>query len=149
MRRVVQALTACPGVAVVAVSSLYQSPAWDVTSAQPDYINAVVAVDTTLSPEALLAVTMRVERAHGRIRGHERNAARTIDIDLLLYDDLQSSSATLTLPHPRLHERAFVLRPLAEIAAHAQVPGRGSAGELLAQLPAATLDTVRPLAGDV
>lgn len=140
------ALRQVPGIVIVAVSSLYESAAWDVTSVQPDYINAVVAIDTTLAPESLLDAAMRIEGEHGRVRGPERNAARTIDIDIVLYDDLNIHSARLTLPHPRMHERAFVLRPLAEIAPHAHVPGYGEAATLLRRLPRSAIDTVRPVA---
>ncbi len=145
IRRATQALQQVPGIAVVAFSSLYQSAAWDVTSVQPDYVNAVMAIDTTLDPASLLTATMRVEQDHGRVRGHERNAARTIDIDVLLYDDLVIHSANLTLPHPRMRERAFVLRPLAEIAPDAQVPGAGAVVDLLQALPRAVVDAVRPI----
>lgn len=145
IRRAVDALRLVPGIVVVAVSSRYESAAWDVSSVQPDYINTVVAIDTTLAPESLLDATMRIERDHGRVRGHERNAARTIDIDILLYDDLICNSARLSLPHPRMHERAFVLRPLAEIAPGARVPGYGEAAELLQRLPHTAISAVRPV----
>ena len=147
IQHAVQALRQAPGLYVTAVSSLYQSAASDVTSIQPDYINAVVAIDTTLDPEVLLAATMRIEQAQGRVRTHERNGARTIDIDLLLYDELQCHTSNLTLPHPRMHLRAFVLRPLAEIAPSAKVPGYGAAESLLQGLSHESADDVRRVAG--
>lgn len=147
IQHAVQALCQAPGLYVTAVSSLYQSAASDVTSIQPDYINAVVAIDTTLDPEVLLAATMRIEQAQGRVRTHERNAARTIDIDVLLYDELQCHTSNLTLPHPRMHLRAFVLRPLAEIAPLAKVPGYGAAESLLQGLSHESVDDVRRIAG--
>lgn len=143
--RTILALQQIPGIVMVAVSSLYQSAAWGAVSAQPDYINAVAAIDTTLDPESLLSATMRIEQDHGRVRGHERNAARTIDIDILLYDNLAIDSARLTLPHPRMHERAFVLRPLAEIAPGAEVPGHGKAADLLQAMPPAAINAVHPV----
>lgn len=104
-------------------------------SKQPDYINGVLQVDTELSPEALLRVLHDVERAFGRCRG-KRNADRTLDLDLLAYGSMtRDSGAAVELPHPRMHERAFVLEPLAEIAPDWLVPGLGrTVGELLDDL---------------
>ncbi len=103
------------GVRVEKRSRWYRSapvPASD----QPDYVNAVVLVATALDPKALLALLHRIETRFGRVRG-AKDAARTLDLDLLAYDDIVGDGADgLVLPHPRLHERAFVLRPLAEIA---------------------------------
>jgi 2-amino-4-hydroxy-6-hydroxymethyldihydropteridine diphosphokinase len=97
----------------------------------PDYVNAVARLGTTLPPGALLAALLDIERRHGRERTF-RNAPRTLDLDILLYDDLVMDAPGLHLPHPRLHERAFVLLPLAEIAPDTQVPGRGCVRDLLA-----------------
>ncbi len=108
----------CDGemVRLSARSSDYRTPPWGVTD-QPPFINAVIAVSTTLEPHALLARAHDCERALGRDRVHERHwGPRRIDLDLLAYDDLAIEDATLTLPHPRMFERAFVLVPLAEIA---------------------------------
>ncbi len=99
---------------------------------QPDFINAVASVQTTLEPRALLAELLAIEDRHGRRRG-KRNAPRTLDLDLLLYEDEVLDADGLTLPHPRLHERAFVLAPLAEIASAVMVPGRGRVRDLLAR----------------
>jgi 2-amino-4-hydroxy-6-hydroxymethyldihydropteridine diphosphokinase len=91
----------------------------------------VAALDTELSPAQLLSALQDIELRHGRVRNY-RNAPRTLDLDLLLYGELALDSAELTLPHPRMHERAFVLAPLLELDPRAEVPGRGSARELLA-----------------
>jgi len=107
----------CDGAAVRlrARSSDYRTPPWGVTD-QPPFVNAVIAVVTSLAPHDLFARSLEIERALGRDRRHERRwGPRTIDIDLLAYDDLVLSDADLTLPHPRLFDRAFVVVPLAEI----------------------------------
>jgi 2-amino-4-hydroxy-6-hydroxymethyldihydropteridine diphosphokinase len=98
---------------------------------QPEYVNAVACIDTALAADALLERLQAIEHAHGRKRSFA-NAPRTLDLDLLLYGGQTRDTPRLALPHPRMHERAFVLRPLAEIAPQAQVPGRGPVGELLA-----------------
>jgi 2-amino-4-hydroxy-6-hydroxymethyldihydropteridine diphosphokinase len=100
---------------LIARSSDYRTPPWGVTD-QPPFVNAAVAVATQLMPHALLARAQGIERALGRVRANEpRWGPRPIDIDLIAYDDLVLNTAELTLPHPRLFERAFVLVPLAEI----------------------------------
>ena len=106
-------LAAYPGCRLVASSSCWRTAPID--SAGDDYINAVAAVDTDLDAHALLAALMAIEQAHGRERPY-RNAPRTLDLDLLLYGEQRIDSDTLTVPHPRMMERAFVLIPLAEIA---------------------------------
>ena len=106
-------LEALPGVHVAALSSVWRSAPVDATG--PDFLNAVVALDTTLPPLELLDALQAIEQAHGRERPY-RNAPRTLDLDLLLYADVVMDTPRLTLPHPRLGERAFVLRPLLEIA---------------------------------
>ena len=98
---------------------------------QPDFLNAVARIDTGLDPEALLAKLQEIEKRHGRERPFA-GAPRTLDLDLLLYGEQTIASTRLTVPHPRMHERAFVLMPLLEIAPEAAIPGRGKAGELLA-----------------
>ena len=123
-----------PGTLVIRKSSLYRSPAWDAASAQPDYLNAVIAVTTNLAPSDLWNATCRIEQAQGRTRNGERNAARTLDIDLLLYDQLAMHDDQLTLPHPRMHLRAFVLRPLLQIAPDIVIPGHGPAVAQLRRL---------------
>jgi len=136
------------GVAVLAVSPWYRTapvPASD----QPDYVNAVAAVATDLGPRRLLALLHAVEAAFGRVRA-ARNAARGIDLDLLAYDDVVSDDPALTLPHPRLAERAFVVRPLADLAARLGVrwhhPASGATIDaLIAGLPAE--QRAEPLSG--
>jgi 2-amino-4-hydroxy-6-hydroxymethyldihydropteridine diphosphokinase len=115
----------CDGAVVrlMARSSNYRTPPWGVTD-QPAFVNAVIAVATSLSPHELLARAQDCELALGRDRAHERRwGPRVIDIDLLAYDDVQLHDADLTLPHPLLFERAFVLVPLAEIALDRLIAG--------------------------
>jgi 2-amino-4-hydroxy-6-hydroxymethyldihydropteridine diphosphokinase len=123
LRAAVAALAGLPGTRRAAVSSLYRSAPID--SSGPDYLNAVAALDTMLDPHQLLAALQAIELDHGRERPY-RNAPRTLDLDLLLHGDAVIATPTLTLPHPRLHERAFVLVPLAEIAPGLVVPGVGT-----------------------
>lgn len=113
LRQAAQALGRLPGTRLVGISSLYSSAPVDATG--PDYLNAVAAVQTTLAPLQLLAQLQALENAAGRQRPY-RNAPRTLDLDVLLYGAVRSGDPTLTLPHPRMHERAFVLRPLQELA---------------------------------
>ncbi len=113
VRQAVQDLGRLPQTRLVRVSSLYRTAPVD--SSGPDYINAVAEVATSLTPHALLAELQRLELAAGRERPY-LNAPRTLDLDILLYDDLTLDSPTLTIPHPRMATRAFVLVPLAEIA---------------------------------
>ena len=122
------ALNALPGTHLVRTSSFYVSAPHDATG--PDYLNAVAEVSTTLSPHELLAGLQAIETQAGRGRPY-RNAPRTLDLDLLLHGSQRIASATLVIPHPRLHDRAFVLRPLAEIAPELAIPGLGALVELL------------------
>lgn len=115
-------LAALPQTQLVRTSSFYRTAPVD--SSGPDYINAVAELRTALTPHALLAGLQALEQAAGRERPW-RNAPRTLDLDVLLYDDLHLDTPALTIPHPRMHQRAFVLVPLAEIA-----PSRVSAAEL-------------------
>jgi 2-amino-4-hydroxy-6-hydroxymethyldihydropteridine diphosphokinase len=119
-------------VRVTAQSSDYATPPWGVTS-QPEFVNRCVAVETTLAPLALLHRAQAVERALGRDRAHEQRwGPRPIDIDILAYDDVTIDSPELTLPHPRMFERAFVLVPLTEIAPARMIAGRRVADALAA-----------------
>lgn len=118
-----------PASKVVARSSLYRTAPVGYAD-QPDFINAVAQMETTLPARELLQALHQLENAHRRKRSIP-NAPRTLDLDLLLYGDSVSSGQGLTLPHPRMHERAFVLAPLAEIAADEMVPGRGRVADLL------------------
>jgi 2-amino-4-hydroxy-6-hydroxymethyldihydropteridine diphosphokinase len=131
-----------PAQRVEAVSSVYESSPVGLTS-QPDFLNLVVRIATDLAPHKLLDKCLRIEAALGRVR-HERWGPRTIDLDLLLYGDVRINDERLTVPHPRMRERSFVLVPLAEIA-----PGLELAGEtvdaLAAALNGAGLRKVGPL----
>jgi 2-amino-4-hydroxy-6-hydroxymethyldihydropteridine diphosphokinase len=115
----------CDGTAVklVARSSDYRTPPWGITD-QPPFINCAIVAATDLSPHELLVRAQAVERAFGRDRAREqRYGPRTLDIDLIAYDDVTIETPGLTLPHPRLFERAFVLAPLAEIAPQRRIAG--------------------------
>jgi 2-amino-4-hydroxy-6-hydroxymethyldihydropteridine diphosphokinase len=108
---------------LLARSSDYLTPPWGVEN-QPPFVNLCIAIDTTLTAQALLARAQAVERAFGRDRAREQRwGPRTLDIDILTYDDLMLHEPGLTLPHPRLRERAFVLMPLAEIAPELLIAG--------------------------
>ncbi len=135
------ALAGLSGTTLRAASSLYRTAPID--SSGPDYLNAVVQLDTTLAPRALLDALHAIEDAHGRARPY-RNAPRTLDLDLLLHGRQRVDEPLLTLPHPRLHERAFVLRPLAEIAPGLIVPGRGPVEALLAHVATQRVDKLPP-----
>lgn len=135
VRRALDELARLPATRLEVYSALYRSQAEGYT-AQPDFINAVARVRTALSPRALLAELLALETRHGRHRTF-KNAPRTLDLDLLLYDDLSLHEPGLTLPHPRMCERLFVLRPLQEIAAEHVIPGRGSVAACLSALLAA------------
>ena len=117
--RAINDLDSLPQTRVAARSSLYRSAPVD--AAGPHFINAVVALDTALEPAALLAELQRLERAAGRERSY-RHAPRTLDLDLLRHGDASIDSPSLTLPHPRMAERAFVLLPLAEVAPQLVAP---------------------------
>jgi len=132
IRQALTELESIPGTRVTARSSLYRTSPVGYLE-QPDFINAVASVQTTLKPQALLAALLAIENRHGR-RRTTRNAPRKLDLDLLLYGEEVLDQDGLTLPHPRLHERAFVLAPLAEIAPGVTVPGRGRVQDLLARV---------------
>jgi 2-amino-4-hydroxy-6-hydroxymethyldihydropteridine diphosphokinase len=136
-----QALAALPGTTLRAASSTYRSAPMD--SSGPDYLNAAALLDTRLAAPALLAEMQRIEREHGRERPY-RNAPRTLDLDLLFYADQRIAMPGLTVPHPRLHERAFVLLPLAELAPDLVVPGHGVVGTLLASVADQRIDRLAP-----
>jgi 2-amino-4-hydroxy-6-hydroxymethyldihydropteridine diphosphokinase len=130
-------------VRLVARSSDYRTPPWGVED-QPAFINCCIAVSTVLPPQALLAHAQSVERSFGRNRGQERRwGPRTLDIDLIAYDDLTLAAPELTLPHPRLFERAFVLVPLAEIAGE-RVIGGVRVKDALAKLDQAGIEKLPP-----
>src|SRR5690606_1860938 len=110
-------------------SSLYRSAPVGVTG-QPDYTNAVIAAETTLPAPELLTALLAIEQAAGRTRDYHQ-APRTLDLDLLLYGETEIHQPGLEVPHPRMHQRAFVLLPLAEIAPQASIPGHGPVAALL------------------
>ncbi|RUQ37438.1 MAG: 2-amino-4-hydroxy-6-hydroxymethyldihydropteridine diphosphokinase [Candidatus Competibacteraceae bacterium] len=139
VRRAIQDLTGILASSCVAQSPLYRTAPIGGPPDQPDYINAVVALDTGLTPQQLLTVLQTFELAHGRTRTVHWGA-RTLDLDLLLYDQLVSADPWLTLPHPRLHQRAFVLYPLYDIAPALFIPGRGLLTTLLANCPTQTIN---------
>jgi len=130
------ALGRLPGTRLLRASRLYRTPAWGVT-AQPDFVNAVAMIETTLAPTALLQELLRIERDAGRDRladGSDRWGPRTLDLDLLLYGDAVIDVPGLSVPHPHMHERAFVLVPLLEIAPDARIPGRAAVADALAAM---------------
>ena len=133
LARAVRAIARLPRLRVVAVSPNYASAPIGCDTPQPDYVNAVVAVRTALQPLALLAALHAIERRQHRRRDRDpkRNASRTLDLDLVIFGRRRISLPTLTVPHPRMHERAFVLRPLVDVAAAATIPGRGLARRFL------------------
>lgn len=133
LRTALQQLGALPGITLQAASGLYDSAPVD--SSGPWYCNQVVRAGTSLDAPALLAALQGIEQAFGRQRPY-RNAPRTLDLDVLLFNDEVRTDAQLTLPHPRLHERLFVLMPLAEIDAALPVPGLGTVAALLERLQA-------------
>lgn len=130
VRRAVVALGNIPGTRLLAASSLYRSAPVGVGE-QPDFVNAVASVETGLGARALLDELLAIEARFGRQREFP-GAPRTLDLDLLLFGDRIIAEPGLVVPHPRMHERAFVLAPLVEIAPDAIVPGKGRAAQLLA-----------------
>ncbi|MFE7213385.1 2-amino-4-hydroxy-6-hydroxymethyldihydropteridine diphosphokinase [Streptomyces sp. NPDC057611] len=139
----VDALEDTPGVRVKAVSPVYETEPWGVEpGSQPSYLNAVVILKTTLPPSSLLERAHAVEEAFSRVRD-ERWGPRTLDVDIVAYAETVSDDPLLTLPHPRAHERAFVLAPWYDVDPDAQLPGRGSVADLLTAL---TREGVEPRA---
>ena len=130
--RAFDSLAHLPKTALASRSSLWRSAPLGYAN-QPEFVNAVARVETELGAEALLDELQGIELAHGRKRAFA-NAPRTLDLDLLLFGDTVRSTQELTLPHPRMHERAFVLEPLLEIAPDAIIPGHGSARDCLASV---------------
>ena len=136
LARAFEALGQLPRTRLLRASPLYRTPAWGV-EAQPDFINAAAALETSLPARELLAHLLDIERALGRTRaadGSDRWGPRTVDLDLLLYGEAVIDEPSLRVPHPRLHERAFALLPLASIAPDAAIPGIGRVAGALAAL---------------
>ncbi|WP_193222167.1 2-amino-4-hydroxy-6-hydroxymethyldihydropteridine diphosphokinase [Alkalilimnicola sp. S0819] len=142
VRDALRDLGALPDTRLVRQSSLYASPPMGPPD-QPDYINAVAELRTELAPLALLAQLQGLERRSGRERV-VRWGPRTLDLDILLWGERKLALEGLTVPHPGVHERAFVLYPLAEIAPGLSVPGRGELGALLAQCERGGLRRLEP-----
>ena len=131
-----RALDALPHTRVLQASRLYRTPAWGKTD-QPAFVNAAAVLDTTLDARALLDAMLGIERDFGRDRatdGSDRWGARTLDLDLLLYGDAVIDEPGLRVPHPHLHQRAFALVPLVEIAPDIVIPGHGRASEIVAAM---------------
>lgn len=135
VRSGIAAIAEIPGCEVVKASSLYGSPPLG-PSDQPDYVNAVVKLISALSASALLDELLRIERRHGRTRTGVRWGARTLDLDILLYGDEVRADERLTIPHPGIAERAFVLYPLQEIEPDLRIPGQPPLADLIADHPA-------------
>lgn len=129
------ALARLPQARLLRRSPLYLTPPWGIAE-QPAFVNAVAEVETELAPLALLQSLLAIERSFGRERSGLRWGPRTLDLDLLLYGDRVLKEDELVLPHPRLAERAFVLRPLADLAPSLHVPGQGRVDALLARVDA-------------
>ena len=129
-----QALDALPHTRLVKASRLYRTPAWGKTD-QPAFVNAAAVLETELDARALLDAMLGIERDHGRERlDGQRWGARTLDLDLLLYGEDVIDEPGLHVPHPHLHERAFALVPLVEIAPDLVIPGHGRASDLVAAM---------------
>ena len=141
VRAALAALDQIPGTRVASASSLYSTAAITADK-QPDYVNAVAAVETTLTADDLLSALFDIENRFGRQRQYH-HAPRTLDLDLLLYEDQIIDTERLQVPHPRMHLRAFVLEPLNEIAPEIDIPGRGKAA---AWLPAVSTQRIEKLA---
>ena len=127
--RALESLSSIPDIQIVAVSDRYQTPA--IGPSQPDYINAAAQLQTSLSPESLLDTLQSIEQQQNRVRT-VRWGPRTLDLDILLYDNIVQDTERLTIPHPRMAERAFVLLPLADINCQLALPGGKTVSQLLA-----------------
>jgi 2-amino-4-hydroxy-6-hydroxymethyldihydropteridine diphosphokinase len=133
LRAALHALAEAPGVTQVTVSAIRETEPVGYRE-QPSFLNAAAAVETELGPRDLLDLLLRIERDLGRTRDGPRFGPRTIDLDLLLYGSERVEEPGLTVPHPRLHERLFVLEPLAELDSSLEVPGKGTVSTLIAGL---------------
>jgi 2-amino-4-hydroxy-6-hydroxymethyldihydropteridine diphosphokinase len=139
VRSAIAALARISRTRLVRHSSLYRSAPMGPQD-QPDYINAVAELETTLEPRALLTALHAIERQHGRMRGPQRWGPRILDLDILVYGTLRLSEPALTIPHAGIAERAFVLHPLHEIAPTIRIPGLADTQTLLAQCPLGGLE---------
>jgi 2-amino-4-hydroxy-6-hydroxymethyldihydropteridine diphosphokinase len=141
LREAILRLDREPGLGVLRASRAYRTPPWGPVP-QPPYLNAVAEIETTLDAAELIERLLAVERAIGRTREGERWGPRSIDLDLLLDGAFVHDLPGCRVPHPRMHQRAFVLVPLAELAAEAWVPGQGRVADCLQRLPRAERDAV-------
>lgn len=133
LQRALLALGKLPRTRLLRHSRLYRSAPWGIAD-QPAFVNAVAELQTSLEPRALLDALLAIERAQGRRRDSTRWGPRTLDLDLLMYADHQSSESDLTLPHPHIVDRAFVLMPWLELDADMAIPGMGIVRDLLARV---------------
>lgn len=140
LAQAVDALAALPGTRVVARSRIFQTPPWGVLE-QPVFLNAAVRLETSLAPHELLDALLGIERAAGRIRD-QRWGPRTLDLDLLHMDGVEVHDDRLTLPHPRMSERAFVLLPLHDVAPELLIPGQGKVADLLSAIDSAGCEVI-------
>ena len=134
VRRGFDEIAALPETRLLAKSPLYRTAPVGYLE-QPPFVNACALVETSLAPRALLDRLIELERRHGRVRAI-RNGPRTLDLDIVVYGDRSVDEPGLTIPHPRAHERAFVLQPLVDVWPDAVIPGKGKARELLKVIPA-------------
>src|SRR3989338_10126037 len=140
LQRAFAELDGLPETRLVARSSLYRSAPMGYLD-QPEFVNAVARIETALTPQSLLQGLLRIEHQHGRERTF-RNAQRTLDLDILLYGDVQLHEHGLTIPHPQMHLRPFVLQPLLEIAPDTGIPGIGQAMEVFEKCRDNMLETL-------
>jgi 2-amino-4-hydroxy-6-hydroxymethyldihydropteridine diphosphokinase len=131
LQQAIRELSALPASGVLKVSSFYETAPVGIVD-QPMFINAVAMLQTELEPHLFLQCLLAIEAGHARVRG-PRNGPRTLDLDILLFAGLRIDEAHLVVPHPRMHERAFVLIPLLEIAPEVDIPGKGAARIWLAK----------------
>ena len=143
LEQALMALDALARTSVAAVSPAYWTEPWGVTD-QPAFLNAVACLKTEQPPRELLRLMLAIESGLGRHRDGVRWGPRELDLDLLLFDQQIIETPDLTLPHPRLHQRAFVLVPLVDLAPALEVPGHGRVAELLEALPEEQLHGIRP-----
>lgn len=142
VRSAIGAVATLPGTSLVAASSLYRTAPVGYP-AQPDFVNAAALIETNLAPRALLDALQAVEARFGRSRAF-KDAPRTLDLDLLLYDGRVIDEPGLVVPHPRLHERAFALAPVVEIDPECVIPGRGPAKQWLARCAGQPIERLGP-----
>lgn len=142
IQQAIAEIAALPQTQLCKRSSLYKTPPVGYDN-QPDFINAVIEVETKLNALELLDALLAIENMHGRTRPFA-NAPRVLDLDVLMYDDVEIKTAKLTLPHPRMHERGFVLLPLAEIAPDLEIPRHGRVSKLVALCEQTGIERLEP-----